>query len=90
MAPGNETVSVLARVFNVTEATLYAWRRVALKGGVAVTGDGRNAEQWSGPAKFAAPLQAGMPGDLDTGFDGDFFGHHPIGRSQSLRFVEEV
>ena len=69
MAPGNETVSVLARAFNVTEATLYAWRRVALEAGVAVPGDGRNAEQWAGPAKFAAPLQAGMPGDLDTGFD---------------------
>ena len=31
MAPGNEKVSVLAREFNVTEATLYAWRRSALE-----------------------------------------------------------
>ena len=40
--------------------------------------------------RLATPLLAGMPGDLNSGFDGDFFGHHPIGRSQSLRFVEEV
>ena len=35
MVPRNEAVSVLAREFNVTKATLYAWRRIALEGGVA-------------------------------------------------------
>jgi transposase-like protein len=57
MAPGNETVSVLAREFNVTEATLYAWRRSALAAGVAAPGDGRATEQWAGAAKFAVVLE---------------------------------
>jgi hypothetical protein len=38
---------------------------------------------------LATALLAGMPGNLDTGFDGDFLGHQPLGRSQSFRFVEE-
>ena len=67
MAPGNETVSVLARAFNVTEATLYAWRRVALKAGVAVPGDGRNAEQWAGPAKFAVVLETAPLAEAELG-----------------------
>ena len=57
MAPGNEAVSVLAREFNVTEGTLYAWRRVALEAGVCAPGDGRNADAWGGPAKFAVVLE---------------------------------
>ena len=67
MAPGNETVSVLARAFNVTEATLYAWRRVALEAGVAVPGDGRNAEQWAGPAKFAVVLETAPLAEAELG-----------------------
>ena len=39
--------------------------------------------------RFAAPLLAGMPGDLNSGFDGDLLGDQSIGRSQSFRFVEE-
>lgn len=54
MAPCNDSVPLLASEFNVPEKTLYAWRREALRGGAMVIGNGRNAEQWSGEAKFAA------------------------------------
>ena len=46
MAPGNVSVSVLAREFNITEATLYAWRR---------SGTGRwtkcSAVEWRGKVR---------------------------------------
>jgi len=57
MAPRNEAVSVLAREFNVTAATLYALRRVALEARVATPSNGRNAEEWRGSAKFAVMLE---------------------------------
>lgn len=62
MAPGNETIGVLAKEFNVTEATLYAWRREALKAGAVVGGTGSVPEQWSGAVKFAVVLEtASLP-----------------------------
>jgi len=67
MAPRNEAVSVLAREFNVTKATLYAWRRTALKAGIAAPGDGRNAENWRGSAKFAVVLETAALAEAELG-----------------------
>ncbi len=67
MPPKNEKVSVLAREFNVTEATLYAWRRGALQAGFATPGDGRNAEQWNGAAKFAVVLETASLAEAELG-----------------------
>ena len=67
MAPGNERVSALAREFNVTEATLYSWRRSALDAGVAAPGDGRNAQQWSSAAKFAVVLETATLSEAELG-----------------------
>ena len=67
MAPRNEAVSVLAREFNMTKATLYAWRRVALEAGIAAPGDGRNAEQWRGSAKFAVVLETAALAEAELG-----------------------
>lgn len=67
MAPGNEAVSVLAREFNVTEATLYAWRRAALQAGVCAPGNGGNAAQWNGVAKFAAVLETAALAEAELG-----------------------
>ena len=62
MAPGNESISTLAEEFNITEASLYAWRREALKAGVVAPGDGNIPEHWSGAAKFAVVLEtAALP-----------------------------
>ena len=67
MAPRNEAVSVLAREFNITTATLYGWRQIALKGGVAAPGDGRNAEEWRGSAKFAVVLETAALAEAELG-----------------------
>lgn len=67
MAPGNEPVALLSRALNVTEGTLYAWRREALAAGVLSPGDGRNAEAWSGKAKFAAVLESAALGEAELG-----------------------
>ena len=62
MAPGNEPVGVLARELNVTQGTLYSWRREALGAGVVAPGDGRNAQAWTGKAKLAVVVEtAGLP-----------------------------
>lgn len=62
MAPGNEPISALGQEFNVTEATLYAWRREALKAGAVIGGHGAVPDQWSGSAKFAVVMEtAALP-----------------------------
>ncbi len=48
--PSMPQIGVLAKAFNVTEATLYAWRREALKAGAVVGDAGAVPEQWSGAA----------------------------------------
>jgi len=57
MPPGNEAIAVLAEEFNITQATLYAWRRQAERGGVASPGNDRVAEDWSGQSKLAVVLE---------------------------------
>ncbi len=57
MAPGNESISDLSQQFNVPLATLYSWRKQALRSGIVAPGDGQNAESWSGAAKFAVVLE---------------------------------
>ena len=67
MAPGNEAIAVLAREFNVTEATLYAWRREALKSGAVIPGESRSSEQWSGAAKLAVVVETASLSEADLG-----------------------
>ena len=67
MAPRNEAVWVLAGESNVTKATLYAWRRIALEAGIAAPGDGRNAENWRGSAKFAVVLETAALAEAELG-----------------------
>jgi hypothetical protein len=67
MAPGNESVVSLAAEFNVTKATVYNWRREALKAGVVAPGDGRRTEEWSGAAKFAVVLETAALPEADLG-----------------------
>lgn len=67
MAPGNEAVASLAAEFNVTEATVYNWRREALKAGVVAPGDGRGTEHWPGAAKFAVVLETAALPEAEMG-----------------------
>ena len=57
MPPENKPVSELARETGITEQTLYTWRRQLKSQGVAVPGDGKNAEEWSSEDKFAVVLE---------------------------------
>jgi transposase-like protein len=57
MPPENKIVSALARETGITEQTLYTWRRQLKSQGVAVPGDGKNAEDWTSEDKFAVVLE---------------------------------
>ena len=57
MPPENKPVSALSRETGITEQTLYTWRRQLKNQGVAVPGDGKNAEEWSSEDKFAVVLE---------------------------------
>ncbi len=57
MPPENKIVSALARETGITEQTLYTWRRQLKSQGVAVPGDGKNAEDWPSQDKFAVVLE---------------------------------
>ncbi len=57
MPPSNTPISALAVETGITEITLYNWRKQAKSRGLAVPGDGKNAESWSSSDKFAVVLE---------------------------------
>jgi transposase-like protein len=57
MPPMNKLVSALAREHGISEQTLYTWRRSLKSQGVAVPGNGKNAEEWSSQDKFGVVLE---------------------------------
>jgi transposase len=58
MPPSNTSISALSVETGITEATLYNWRKQAKNMGLAVPGDGKNAENWSSSDKFAVVLES--------------------------------
>jgi transposase-like protein len=58
MPPSNKPVSQIARENGISEQTLYTWRRELKNQGVAVPGNGKNAEDWTSEDKFAMVLEA--------------------------------
>lgn len=57
MPPSNESIATLADEFNITTATLYAWRRAAQASGVAAPGNERVSDDWSAESKLAVVLE---------------------------------
>jgi Transposase len=57
MPPMNKLISELARENGISEQTLYTWRRNLKAQGVAVPGNGKNAEEWSSKDKFGVVLE---------------------------------
>ena len=57
MPPTNKVVSQIARENGISEQTLYTWRRELKNQGVAVPGNGKNAEDWTSEDKFAVVLE---------------------------------
>lgn len=66
MPPANEAVSALAEEFNVTVATLYAWRRQAQASGVVAPGNDRAAEDWSAESKLAAVFETASLSEIEV------------------------
>lgn len=57
MPPTNKPIALLAREHGISEQTLYNWRRNLKEQGVAVPGNGRNAEEWTSQDKFGVVLE---------------------------------
>lgn len=57
MPPLNTPISQLIAETGISDATLYTWRKQARKRGLAVPGNGKNAENWSSEDKFAVVLE---------------------------------
>ncbi|MCK9509939.1 MAG: transposase [Pigmentiphaga sp.] len=67
MPPGNEPIAALAEEFNVTVATLYAWRREAQCAGVAAPGNERPADAWSAESKLAVLFETASLSEAELG-----------------------
>ncbi len=57
LPPYNMTVSAVAQMEGISEATLYNWRNQAKQEGKPVPGADRSSEQWPAEARFAAIVE---------------------------------
>ena len=57
LPPYNMTVSAVAQMEGISEATLYNWRNQAKQEGKPVPGADKNSEQWPAEARFAAIVE---------------------------------
>jgi transposase len=57
MPPNNESVKQIAKEENITEVTLYKWRKEARAAGVATPGNGQTSNKWSSQDKFLIVME---------------------------------
>lgn len=57
LPPNNRPVPEVAKEEGISEPTLYNWRTQARETGVPVPGSGKQTEDWSAEAKFAAVVE---------------------------------
>jgi transposase len=57
LPPNNRSVAAVAREEGISEQTLYNWRQHVRETGVPVPGSGKQTEDWSAEAKFAAVVE---------------------------------
>ena len=57
MPPMNKSVAQLARENGISSPTLYTWCSELKSQGLAVPGDGKNAEDWTSEDKFGVVLE---------------------------------
>jgi transposase-like protein len=57
LSPNNRSVPVVAREEGISEQTLYNWRQQVRKTEVPVPGSGKQTDDWSAEAKFAAVVE---------------------------------
>jgi transposase-like protein len=57
LPPNNRSVPAVAREEGISEQTLYNWRQQVRETGVPVPGSGKQTDDWSAEAKFAAVVE---------------------------------
>ena len=57
LPPNNRSVPAVAREEGISEQTLYNWRQQIRDTGVPVPGSGKQTDDWSAEAKFAAVVE---------------------------------
>ena len=65
LPPHNRSVPQVAREEGISEPTLYNWRKQAKERGIPVPGNGKQTEEWSAEAKFAAVVETGSLSELE-------------------------
>jgi len=65
LSPHNRSVPEVAREEGICEQTLYNWRKQAKEQGVPVPGSGKQTEDWSPEAKFAAVVETAAMTELE-------------------------
>jgi len=65
LPPHNRSVPQVAREEGISEPTLYNWRKQAKERGILVPGNGKQTEEWSAEAKFAAVVETASLSELE-------------------------
>ncbi|MFM4717412.1 IS3 family transposase [Aeromonas veronii] len=65
LPPINLSVAELARQENISEVTLYNWRKQAKAGGAPVPGDNKLTDEWPAEAKFATVLETAALSEIE-------------------------
>ena len=65
LPPNNRPVQEVAKEEGISEATLYNWRNQAKERGIPVPGSGKQTEDWSPEAKFAAVVETASLTELE-------------------------
>ena len=65
LPPNNRSVPEVAKEEGISEVTLYTWRTQAKEQGVPVPGSGKQTEDWSPEAKFAAVVETASMTELE-------------------------
>ncbi|MEK4947805.1 hypothetical protein [Carnobacterium sp. FSL W8-0810] len=57
MSPQNESVAKLSKEEDITEVTLYNWRKESRVAGVAIPGNNKTSDKWSSQDKFLIVME---------------------------------
>lgn len=65
LPPVNMSVAELARQENISEVTLYNWRKQVEDGGAPMPGDNKLTDKWPAKAKFAVVLETAAMSEIE-------------------------
>lgn len=67
LPPINMSVAELARQENISDVTLYHWRKQAKNEGAPVPGNNKLTDEWPAEAKFAVVLETAVLTEIELG-----------------------